>query len=164
MEKMKVFGNSENRENQKPCRACTDFKSWVKMKNQDLSDVGVASVKEPAGNADKCPLDKDQLGQSSWSLLHTMAAYFPDKPTPNQQKEMSVFIKLFSKYYPCDHCARDFRESIASNPPETQTRSAFAQWLCQMHNEVNRKLGKEEFDCSRVDERWKDGWADGSCG
>jgi FAD-linked sulfhydryl oxidase len=32
-----------------------------------------------------------------------------------------------------------------------------------MHNEVSRKIGKAEFDCSKVDERWKDGWKDGSC-
>jgi FAD-linked sulfhydryl oxidase len=33
-----------------------------------------------------------------------------------------------------------------------------------MHNEVNRKLGKEEFDCNLVEQRWKEGWDDGSCG
>ena len=32
-----------------------------------------------------------------------------------------------------------------------------------MHNEVNRRIGKKEFDCSKVDERWRDGWKDGSC-
>ena len=32
-----------------------------------------------------------------------------------------------------------------------------------MHNEVNRRIGKEEFDCSKVDKRWRDGWKDGSC-
>ena len=24
-------------------------------------------------------------------------------------------------------------------------------------------LGKPEFDCSKVFQRWRDGWADGSC-
>ena len=32
-----------------------------------------------------------------------------------------------------------------------------------MHNEVNRRIEKEEFDCSKVDERWRYGWKDGSC-
>ena len=62
-------------------------------------------------DAGECPLDKDSLGQKTWSFLHTMAAYFPDKPTTTQQKEMSAFMKLFSKYYPCDHCAKDFQIS-----------------------------------------------------
>ena len=32
-----------------------------------------------------------------------------------------------------------------------------------MLNEVNKRLEKKEFDYSKVDERWLDGWKDGSC-
>jgi hypothetical protein len=28
-----------------------------------------------------CPVDKDELGSSTWNLLHTLAAYYPDEPT-----------------------------------------------------------------------------------
>jgi mitochondrial FAD-linked sulfhydryl oxidase len=35
--------------------------------------------------------------------------------------------------------------------------------MCQAHNEVNRKLGKSEFDCGLWKERWRDGWRDGRC-
>jgi len=34
-------------------------------------------------------------------------------------------------------------------------RKEFAQWMCEAHNHVNRKLGKPDFDCSKVDQRWK---------
>lgn len=57
-----------------------------------------------------CPLDKDQLGRSTWGFLHTMAARYPKKPDVQQQNDMSQFIHLFSKFYPCDICAADFRE------------------------------------------------------
>jgi FAD-linked sulfhydryl oxidase len=36
--------------------------------------------------------------------------------------------------------------------------------MCEAHNRVNEKLGKEKFDCTKTFERWKDGWRDGSCG
>ena len=52
-----------------------------------------------------CPVDRDELGRATWTFLHTMAAYYPEKPTTVQQQEMKTMMKTFSKYYPCDDCS-----------------------------------------------------------
>lgn len=52
---------------------------------------------------------------------------------------------------------------LKSHPPATRTRVQFSQWMCGLHNEVNQRIGKPIFDCSKVDERWLHGWKDGSC-
>ena len=58
----------------------------------------------------ECPLDRQELGRSTWNFLHTMAAYYPDNPSLQQQDDMASFVKIFSKFYPCEDCASHLRE------------------------------------------------------
>lgn len=147
-------------EEDKPCRACSDFKSWAKQQNK----ATFTSPNKPVPQTPKdCPLDKDDLGRSTWGFLHSMASYYPDKPTKSQSENMTRFFNIFAQFYPCEPCALDFQEDIKKYPPKTSTRDELAKWLCERHNTVNKKLGKPEFDCSKVHERWRDGWLDGSC-
>ncbi|KAF9453574.1 hypothetical protein P691DRAFT_792263 [Macrolepiota fuliginosa MF-IS2] len=110
-----------------------------------------------------CPPDSEQLGRATWTFLHTTAAYYPDKPTPKQRANMLALLHALPILYPCTWCAEDFGKDIAEHPPDVSSRTALSLWLCRRHNEVNEKLGKDKFNCNKVDERWKDGPADGSC-
>ena len=56
-------------------------------------------------DARECPPDGLELGRCSWLLLHTIAAYYPDRPSSEQQSDMKQFVHYFSKVYPCEECA-----------------------------------------------------------
>uniref|UniRef100_A0A452J051 Sulfhydryl oxidase n=1 Tax=Gopherus agassizii TaxID=38772 RepID=A0A452J051_9SAUR len=109
------------------------------------------------------PNRKKELGRNTWAFLHTMAAYYPDHPSNTQQHEMAQFMDLLSKFYPCVKCAKNLRKSLSIKKPDTSNRKKLSQWMCLLHNDVNKMLGKPEFDCSQMDERWREGWKDGSC-
>ena len=106
----------------------------------------------------------NQIGAGSWTLLHTMSVYLPESELSTQQKsDVSQFMSILSRIYPCSYCADDLKKDLKEDPPKVQTGKEYAQWLCQLHNKVNLKLGKPTFDCSKIYERWRDGWKDGSC-
>ncbi|XP_055844872.1 FAD-linked sulfhydryl oxidase ALR [Episyrphus balteatus] len=152
------------------CRSCTDFKTWSR-KQREITKTPKNKVveghKEESDHSliapNNCPLDKDSLGQSTWGLLHTIAAVYPTNPTDSQKQDVKQFYDSLSRMYPCEVCAKDFQKDLKDNPVNANSQAKLSQWLCNFHNRVNEKLGKPLFDCSKVNERWRDGWKDGSC-
>jgi FAD-linked sulfhydryl oxidase len=52
-----------------------------------------------------CPENIGSIGRKTWAFLHTMAAYYPEQPSPEQRSDMGMFLGAFSKFYPCKACA-----------------------------------------------------------
>ncbi|KFY10894.1 hypothetical protein V491_07419 [Pseudogymnoascus sp. VKM F-3775] len=93
---------------------------------------------------------KAELGNAAWKLLHTMMAKFPDKPTEDDSTSLKSFVYLFARLYPCGECARHFQLLLQKYPPQVRSRSSAATWACHVHNEVNTRLKKGLFDCSKI--------------
>lgn len=148
------------------CRACNTksaFSAFASQARQPKPTTTPTTTNTATKSAPECPPDVEELGRSSWTLLHSIAATYPKTPTSSQQSDLVSFVHLFSRLYPCWVCADDFRGYIAKEPPQATSREDFGQWLCRAHNDVNVKLGKPVFDCSKWLERWKTGPADGRC-
>jgi FAD-linked sulfhydryl oxidase len=170
----------------KPCKVCNSFGDWAKIKVKKVPGTGSGAAsgtaKASAASAaavaatttaasassssrDNCPPDSAALGRATWTFLHTTAAYYPLKATPEHQSRMRALLGSLPQLYPCTWCADDFGADMKASPPDVSGREALSRWLCERHNVVNAKLGKEKFDCAwaKIDARWKDGPKDGSC-
>jgi len=95
-----------------------------------------------------------EIGNAGWTTLHTMAAYYPDRPSEEAKQSAVGLMRAFTQIFPCGDCARDLSHWMDSNPPKVDSQQVFSQWMCDTHNHVNRQLGKPEFDCSLVNQRW----------
>ena len=142
------------------CRSCNSFASFTAQSKSTLK-----AAAPPAPPPKDCPPDVEVLGRSTWTLLHSITGQYPTNPSPALQTETSAFMRTFAKLYPCWHCGSDFQAWMKEpgNAPRVSSREEFGRWMCEAHNAVNVKLGKDVFDCGRWEERWRTGWRDGSC-
>lgn len=62
---------------------------------------------------------------------------------------------------PTCKCSLDDSAGLIRPLYRLTSRRSFALWVCEQHNLVNAKLGKETFPCSlkKLDERWRTGSA-----
>ncbi|KAK7532969.1 FAD-linked sulfhydryl oxidase ALR [Phyllosticta citribraziliensis] len=154
----------------KPCRSCTSFASWAAMTKAQTKGTTTSSsptaaattVSQPQPPPD-CPPDVEALGRSTWTLLHSITATYPVTPSPAQQDNARGFLRSFASLYPCWVCADDFQGWMKVHAPRVSSRDEFGRWMCEAHNAVNVKLGKDVFECSKWEERWRTGWRDGRC-
>lgn len=105
---------------------------------------------------------KAALGKSTWHFLHTMTLRFPDKPTLQESETLRSFFANFAQLYPCGDCAHHFQQLVKELPPQVGSRMSASLWLCAVHNEVNKSLGKPEFPCDKLDESYDCGCGDDS--
>ncbi|KAJ4380115.1 hypothetical protein N0V86_004424 [Didymella sp. IMI 355093] len=103
---------------------------------------------------------KAELGRAAWKLLHTNFARFPEKPTDEEKEALRQYVHLFQRLYPCGECAEHFGQVLKKYPPQVSSQKAAAQWGCFVHNVVNKRLKKPEFDCEEIAKHYDCGCAD----
>ncbi|KIM31393.1 hypothetical protein M408DRAFT_327618 [Serendipita vermifera MAFF 305830] len=103
---------------------------------------------------------KAALGRATWKLLHTMTLRFPEHPTEDEREALRSYIHLTSRLYPCGECAEEFQTLLKAHPPQTSSRKTASQWLCYVHNLVNKRLRKDQFDCTKLDDTYDCGCGD----
>ncbi|KAF7362342.1 Sulfhydryl oxidase [Mycena venus] len=77
---------------------------------------------------------------------------------------LSSYFHLLSRLYPCGECAAEFQMLLKKYPPQTSSRLSASLWLCSVHNRVNERLKKDQFDCAHLDDTYDCGCGDDPIG
>lgn len=99
--------------------------------------------------------DKNIIGNASWKVLHAYSKQYPENPAQADKKEFHTLLKSVLRTIPDDDCkCRTHAVNyIQKYPPKIANRDDLVQWVCSFHNDVNRRLGKHEFDCKILFEK-----------
>ena len=139
--------------------ACKRFSSILHQQSdskhsiKSFSDRGAVSLQ--GSDASVSTTTKEEVGRATWTLLHTLAAQYPEHPTSRQKRDARNLIDIMTRMYPCGECAEHFSEVVKVCPPRVDSRHELSQWMCRVHNVVNRSIGKPEFNCSFIASRWE---------
>lgn len=104
-------------------------------------------------------LTKQEIGRHAWALLHSIAAAYPAIPTNEEKKSIEDFINGFGRNFPCKICGKHFVKMIEEHPIKHNSREELVFYFCDLHNLVNKFLGKPYFDCVQAFDIWG-----GDCG
>ncbi|KAI5192608.1 mitochondrial FAD-linked sulfhydryl oxidase, partial [Nematocida sp. AWRm77] len=90
----------------------------------------------------------EEIGRSTWTLLHSIAKYFPDRPTTEEKQAVQELLHALSVLYSCRRCSGVLQMVSRNQLVDSTDASRLSLSLCNVHNFVNRKLGKPEVECA----------------
>jgi FAD-linked sulfhydryl oxidase len=84
-------------------------------------------------------LDRYKLGQSTWYFLHEVVKHGDIK----YENAFRNLMYILTVLYPCPECRVHIKEYL-----EHHKVKMTEEWICDFHNDVNVRLGKEVFNCT----------------
>ncbi|OAF64940.1 Mitochondrial FAD-linked sulfhydryl oxidase erv1, partial [Intoshia linei] len=117
----------------KQCGICKKFEDYFKRVNENEKTKPInkknISTELKLDKSKDLPLDIQSLGRSTWSFLHTVAAYYPIKPTLKDEKYANQLMESISNLYPCPDCADELKNKLKSSKPDTSSQKNFSMWI-----------------------------------
>lgn len=86
-------------------------------------------------------------GPHGWKFLHYVSLGAPDKLNEAEANYYRNFYESLQYILPCNSCAKNYAKNIKNHPIDAhlRTRDDLVKWVIDIHNQVNRELGKREY-------------------
>ena len=97
---------------------------------------------------------REMVGRHSWFLIHSIAAKYPDHPSQQDKDTMRGFIAALGQHYPCKLCRKHLQQQLRYKdlgPVAVDSRAELVVWMCNLHNIVNKDVGRPLFSCKLLD-------------
>ena len=106
------------------------------------------------GSSKPLKLTKPEIGRRTWALLHSIANTFPEKPNEYDKNMMTKFLYGLARSYPCKVCGGHLIKMLDKKGIKMDSRDDFGNYICNIHNIVNKVLNKSQFNCNKSYEVW----------
>ncbi len=91
-------------------------------------------------------------GPFFWHTIHIVALGYPKNPSYADKKSAKEFYESLAFLLPCSICKEHYKSHLQKYPitPYLDSRADLMKWTIQVHNDVNKMLGKPEWSMEEV--------------
>lgn len=101
-------------------------------------------------------VDPTIWGPHMWTMIHIICLHAPVKIDTNVRNSYYMFFSMMPYALPCDKCRDHWLQHIHKYPLENalHSRDSLFRWSVNMHNLVNKSLGKKEISYDDAYSYW----------
>ena len=133
--------------------------SFITPSNTTVKKQKIGEFLTPEGAAKPLTLTKQEIGRNTWSILHSIAASYPNEPTKEDKQQVTNFLYGLANLFPCKICGSHLLKMLNKEGVHADSREELVNYICKIHNIVNKVLNKPQFDCKKAFDFWG-----GDCG
>ncbi len=100
-------------------------------------------------------MDPTKWGPHLWFFMHTISFNFPENPNFKNKVEYNDFYNSLKNMIPCELCKTHYIQYLEVSPPDLSGRSALVKWTIDLHNKVNKQLGKPGYSYQKAIKLYK---------
>mgnify|MGYP000583802582 CR=1 FL=1 len=83
------------------------------------------------------------FGPAMWKTMHSIAFTAPENPSFEEQKDYVDFFRSLGPVIPCPSCSQHYQKYINETPIDASSRESIAKWVYDLHDDVNKRNGKQ---------------------
>lgn len=101
-------------------------------------------------------IDPNIWGPKMWTMIHLICLQAPETMDANVGNTYYMFFSMMPYVLPCDKCREHWLDHVRSFPLEQAlgSRDKLFRWSVQVHNLVNKSLGKPEISYELALDHW----------
>ncbi len=101
------------------------------------------------------PQNKELAGKYWWGVIHNIAAQYDINPTEQKKSDTKNFFNYLLNNFVCFDCVSHSRDYMIKNPINFDNRDSLTKSFQDMHNYVNERVGKPQYEVELVNNATK---------
>jgi hypothetical protein len=89
-------------------------------------------------------------GKQAWHFIHMVALSYPYMASEETKKKYYDFYESLGHTLPCGTCAQHYKKKFEANPPRMENRNELFRWTVDIHNSVNKDIGKNQISYDKA--------------